>query len=87
MTMPRMLSCLLAALLWAAGFSAGAADSAAAPASAASTGRSAESTKARQEAERQRLIAKLRSEAPTVRETQARSSPLDLPIFRRHDRP
>ncbi len=40
-----------------------------------------------QEAQRQRLIAKLRGEAPKEQETPAKTNPLALPIFHRHDRP
>jgi len=40
-----------------------------------------------QEADRQRLLAKLRGEGPRVDDTAAQRSPLDLPIFRRYDRP
>jgi hypothetical protein len=59
-----------------------------APATAASAPppRSAEATKARQEADRQRLIAKLRAEAPKTTEKQ-KGSVLDLPIFNRNNRP
>ena len=78
----RPLPLLLLAGLVSAGVpSARAADAASAPA------RTFESTKARQEADRQRLVAKLRGDAPKVRETPAQASPLDLPIFHRHDRP
>jgi len=87
MAKPRALPCLVAALVSIAAVAVRAADSAAAPASAPTSGRSAEATKARQEADRQRLIAKLRNEAPSERETPARTSPLALPIFHRHDRP
>ena len=38
-----------------------------------------------QEADRQRLIAKLRSDAPKVEEAPVRN-PLDAPIFHRYDR-
>jgi hypothetical protein len=85
MTISRLLPLLLAGLLWAGADSSRAADGPAA--SAPSPARSSEATKARQEADRQRLIAKLRSDAPKVPEKQAKASPLDLPIFRRHDRP
>ena len=40
-----------------------------------------------QEADRQRLLAKLRDEAPKVDDTPAPRNTLDLPIFRRHDKP
>jgi hypothetical protein len=40
-----------------------------------------------QEAERQRLIAKLRGDIPKEQDTPAKTSPLDLPIFHRHDKP
>lgn len=40
-----------------------------------------------QEAERQRLIAKLRGEVPKEQDAPARTNPLELPIFHRHDRP
>jgi hypothetical protein len=83
MTTSRLLPLLLAGLV-----SAGAPSSRAADAPAASApARSSEATKTRQEADRQRLVAKLRSDAPKVSEKQAAASPLDLPIFRRHDRP
>ena len=40
-----------------------------------------------QEADRQRLLAKLRGDAPRNDDLAAPRSPLDLPIFRRYDRP
>jgi hypothetical protein len=40
-----------------------------------------------QEADRQRLLAKLRGDAPKGDDLPAPRSPLDLPIFRRYDRP
>jgi hypothetical protein len=40
-----------------------------------------------QEAERQRLIAKLRSEAPKVDDAPPPAHPLAAPIFHRYDRP
>ena len=40
-----------------------------------------------QEADRQRLLAKLRGDGPRVNDAPAPKSPLDLPIFRRYDRP
>ena len=40
-----------------------------------------------QEADRQRLLAKLRGEGPRVDANPAQRNPLDLPIFRRYDRP
>jgi hypothetical protein len=40
-----------------------------------------------QEADRQRLLAKLRGDAPRSDDLAAPRSPLDLPIFRRYDRP
>nr|HET7860177.1 hypothetical protein [Caldimonas sp.] len=55
-------------------------------ASAAPAARSAEATKARQEADRQRLIAKLRADAPKTTE-KPKGSVLDLPIFNRNNRP
>ncbi|MEO5845794.1 MAG: hypothetical protein ABIQ33_13235 [Caldimonas sp.] len=39
-----------------------------------------------QDADRQRLIAKLNGEAPKVMESPAPTNPLDAPIFHRHDR-
>ena len=39
-----------------------------------------------QEENRQRLIAKLRNEAPKVDDTPASKNPLDAPIFHRYDR-
>ena len=85
MTTSRLLPLLLAGILGAAAQSSPAADAAAA--SAPAPARSSESTKARQEADRQRLVAKLRGEAPKVHEKPAKASPLDLPIFHRNDRP
>jgi hypothetical protein len=47
----------------------------------------ADSTKAQaQEAERQRLVAKLRAEAPKVDDLPAPSHPLAAPIFHRYER-
>jgi hypothetical protein len=40
-----------------------------------------------QEAERQRLIAKLRGDSPKEQDAPAKTSPLDLPIFHGHDKP
>ena len=79
-TLPLLLAGLLAAT---ATSSPSAADAPAASAPA----RSIDPTRARQEADRQRLIAKLRDDAPKVRENTPRANPLDLPIFRRNDRP
>lgn len=87
MAISRTLLCLVVAFASTAAVPARAADSAATPASAAPPGGSPEAAKLRREAERQRLIAKLRDEAPSVRETPAKASPLELPIFHRHDRP
>lgn len=39
-----------------------------------------------QEAERQRLIAKLRGDVPKEQEPVAKTNPLELPIFHRFDR-
>ena len=86
MAISRALLCVVAFASTAA-VPVHAADSAATPASAALPATSPESAKLRREAERQRLIAKLHGEAPSVRETPAKASPLELPIFHRHDRP
>ena len=83
MTTSRLLPLLLVGPLCGGTLPSQAADAPAASAPA----RSAESTKARQEADRQRLVAKLRGDAPKVREQKTAASPLDLPIFHRHDRP
>ena len=49
---------------------------------------SADPAKAKaQEAERQRLVAKLRAEAPKVDDLPAPSHPLAAPIFHRYERP
>jgi hypothetical protein len=83
MTILRVLICLVAALATAAS-PALAGD---APAPAASAPAAVEMTKAaRQEAERQRLIAKLRAEAPKKTE-KPKGTVLDLPIFNRYNRP
>jgi hypothetical protein len=82
MTIPRMLPWLVAA----AATASFAGEPAAPAASASSAARSAEATKARQEADRQRLIAKLRADAPKTTEKQ-KGTVLDLPIFNRNNRP
>jgi uncharacterized membrane protein YgcG len=88
MTTFRMLPRLAAGFVCAACFSAHAGDPPApAPAPAPAPSRNADATKARQEADRQRLIAKLRDEAPKTHEKQSKGTVLDLPIFHRHDRP
>jgi hypothetical protein len=88
MTMPRMLPWLLATMVCAASPVARAGDPPTTPQAPAPTAaRSGEATKARQEAERQRLIAKLRDEAPKSHEKAAKGTVLDLPIFHRNDRP
>jgi hypothetical protein len=85
MTKSRALPWLAAALVCAAAvpFPAHSGDNG----PAAPQMRTLDATKARQDADRQRLLAKLRSDAPKAREAPAKASPLDLPIFRRHDRP
>ncbi len=83
MTIPRILVSLVAAA--AASTFAGEPPAAAASAPSSLRG-SAEATKARQEADRQRLLAKLRAEAPKTAE-KPRGSVLDLPIFNRHNAP
>lgn len=85
MTIPRTLSSLIAAAATLASTASLAGEPPAAAASAPPA-RSAEATKARQEADRQRLIAKLRADAPKTTEKQ-RGSVLDLPIFNRHNTP
>jgi hypothetical protein len=40
-----------------------------------------------QAADRERLVAKLRGEAPKLTDTPPAANPLDAPIFRRYDRP
>ncbi|HZW72585.1 MAG TPA: hypothetical protein VFF43_03520 [Caldimonas sp.] len=85
MTFPRMLSWLVAAAATVASTSSLAGEPPA-PAASAPPARSAEATKARQEADRQRLIAKLRADAPKTTEKQ-KGSVLDLPIFNRHNSP
>ena len=93
MTTLRMLPWLLAGLVCAAALPARAGDAAPAPtqATASSPVRSSEATKeatkTRQEADRQRLVAKLRGEAPKVQDRPTQTSVLDLPIFSRHDKP
>jgi hypothetical protein len=39
-----------------------------------------------QDADRQRLLAKLRGDAPKIEEAPAPTNPLDAPIFHRYDR-
>ena len=87
MALSRALSCLVVAFAATSAVSVHAGDRVAPAASAPLPGSSSESAKLRREAERQRLIAKLRDEAPSLRETPAKASPLELPIFHRHDRP
>jgi hypothetical protein len=83
MTIPRMLPWLVAVAATATSSTSLAGEPAA---SAPPAARSAEATKARQEADRQRLIAKLRAEAPKTTEKQ-KGTVLDLPIFNRNNRP
>jgi hypothetical protein len=87
MTVPRILPWLIAGVA-AASFSALASDAVAPAASAPPppVRSSVDATKARQEADRQRLVAKLRAEAPK-REEKQKATVLDLPIFNRHNRP
>jgi hypothetical protein len=88
MTTSRTLPRLLAGLVCAAFFSARAGDPPApAPTPAPAATRTADATKARQEADRQRLIAKLRDEAPKKHDKPSKGTVLDLPIFHRYDRP
>jgi hypothetical protein len=86
MTIARTLPWLLATMVCAASPIARAGDPPTTP-QATAPARSAEATKARHEAERQRLIAKLRDEAPKTHEKATKGSVLDLPIFHRNDRP
>jgi hypothetical protein len=86
MTITRTLRWLLATIVCAASPVARAGDPPPTPPTPA-PGRSQEATKARHEAERQRLIAKLRDEAPKTHEKATKGSVLDLPIFHRNDRP
>ena len=86
MTFPRMLPGLVAACATLASSPSFAGDPPAPAASAPHAARGSEATKARQEADRQRLIAKLRAEAPKTTE-KPRGSVLDLPIFNRHNSP
>ena len=85
MTTPRILPWLAAALAAVASSSVLAGDPPA-PSAAASSApiaeRGTESTKARHEADRQRLVAKLRAEAPKTTE-KPKGNVLDLPIFNR----
>ena len=87
MTILRTLPCLVAL---AATFASPALLAGEPPIAAASArppeSRTPESTKTRQDAERQRLIAKLRAEAPKTAE-KPKSSVLDLPIFNRRNSP
>ncbi len=85
MTTHRILPWLVAALA-AATAPVLAGDRPAAAASSTPAVRSAEATKARQEADRQRLVAKLRAESPQ-RAEKAKGTVLDLPIFNRYNRP
>jgi hypothetical protein len=86
MTISRILPWVVAGVAVAASASAISGDAPAAPASAPTPISSAQATKARQEADRQRLMAKLRAEAPKTEEKQ-KGSVLDLPIFNRYNRP
>jgi hypothetical protein len=86
MTIPRMLPWLAATVAIAASSASVAGEPAAPAASAPLPARGAEATKARQEADRQRLIAKLRAEAPKTTE-KPKGTVLDLPIFNRHNSP
>jgi hypothetical protein len=86
MTFTRILPWLVAAGASLASSASFAGDPPAPAASAAYAPRSAEATKARQEADRQRLIAKLRAEAPKTTE-KPKGTVLDLPIFNRHNSP
>ena len=81
MTFERTLSLLLASLLLATVLPAQGADPPERPPRVVDPARA----KA-QEADRQRLLAKLRGDGPKV-DAPAPRSPLDLPIFRRYDRP
>ena len=84
MTILRMLPSLAAALAVAASSSVRAGDVAAPAASAPPAARSAEATKVRQEADRQRLVAKLRADAPKTND-KPKGTVLDLPIFNRYN--
>lgn len=86
MTIPRTLFWLVAAVATATSSASLAGEPAAPAASAPAVAprSSAEATKARQEADRQRLIAKLRADAPKTTEKQ-NGTVLDLPIFNRHN--
>jgi hypothetical protein len=81
MTLTRISLVLAAATLGAAALPTHAGEVAAA------RPRVSEAVKARQEADRQRLVAKLRGESPKRDDRQAKTSVLDLPIFHRYDRP
>ena len=90
MTISRILPWLLATMVCTASSVAHAGDTPKKPPAATpapSPARNVDATKARQEAERQRLIAKLRDEAPKTHEKASKSSVLELPIFHRNDRP
>ena len=86
MTISRMLPLLVAVVATATSFASFAGEPAAPAASAPPASRSAEATKARQEADRQRLVAKLRAEAPKTAD-KPKGTVLDLPIFNRNNRP
>jgi len=86
MTIPRMLPWLVAAAATAVSSTSIAGEPAAPAASAPPAARSVEATKARQEADRQRLVAKLRADAPKTTEKQ-NGTVLDLPIFNRNNKP
>jgi len=82
MTILRMLACLMGAVVAPTSPPALAGDT---PAHAASA--PVVLTKAaRQEADRQRLVAKLRAEAPKTTD-KPRGTVVDLPIFNRYNRP
>ncbi len=81
MTCRRALSLLLASLLFASALPARGADLPGQRPRVVDPAR----VKA-QEADRQRLIAKLRDEAPKVEDAPVAKNPLDAPIFHRHDR-
>jgi hypothetical protein len=86
MTITRTLPWLLVAMVCAASPVARAGDPSTTP-QTPPPARGAEATKARHEADRQRLIAKLRDDAPKTHEKPNKGAVLDLPIFHRNDRP
>lgn len=83
MTYRSLLSCVLAALALGVASHGHAADE---PLPRPRFSVDAARAKA-QEAERQRLLAKLRNETPKVEEAPPPAYPLAAPIFHRHDRP